>query len=247
MGSNWIGPWLAAVLLVVAPGGASTQEALTPEQKRAVEGVVREYLLSNPEIVRDALIELQRRQEEAQQAARQGSIAELHDYVATMSPDFTKGDSKAETAVIEFFDYRCPYCKAVTASIDRVIEEDKGVRVVLIEFPILGEDSVFASRAAIASRAQGKYMEFHNAMMSYRGSLGQDTVLEVAEDVGIDVEKLKTDMQAPEVDALIRRHHEIAEKLGVTGTPAFVIGQEMVPGAIDTDTLRAKIERARQS
>ncbi len=247
MRSNWIGPWLASALLVAAPGSAGAQEGLTPEQKQAVEGVVREYLLSHPEIVRDALIELQRRQEETEQAARQGAIAELHDYVATMPADFTKGDSKAETAVIEFFDYRCPYCKTVTTRLDQVIKEDGGVRVVLIEFPILGEDSLFASRAAIASRAQGKYMAFHNAMMNYRGNLGQDTVLKVAEDVGIDVEKLETDMQAPEVEALIRQHHKFAEKLGVTGTPAFVIGQEMVPGAIDIDTLRAKIERARQS
>ncbi|HXV24418.1 MAG TPA: DsbA family protein [Alphaproteobacteria bacterium] len=247
MRSTWIGSWLAAVLLLAAPGSAGAQEALTPEQKQAVEGIVRDYLLSNPEIVRDALIELQRRQEERNQVARQDAIGELHDYVATLPPDFTKGDSKAETPVIEFFDYRCPYCKSVAARIDRVVEEDKGVRIVLIEFPILGEDSVFASRAAIASRAQGKYMEFHNALMSHRGNLDQQSTLKVAKDIGIDVEKLKADMEAPEVEALIRRHHEFAEKLGVTGTPAFVIGQEMVPGAIDIDTLRAKIERARQS
>jgi len=157
------------------------------------------------------------------------------------------GNPTGDVTIVEFFDYRCPYCKAVVPRLEEVIAEDKAVRVVLIEFPILGDDSLFASRAAIASRAQGKYLVFHDAMMAHKGSLDQDKILELAKDSGIDVEKLKADMQAPEVDALIRRHHELAEKLGVNGTPAFVIGQELVPGAVDAETMKAKIKQARQS
>jgi protein-disulfide isomerase len=248
MRKSWIGPFLAAALSVIAaPGLAPAQEALTPEQKQAVEQTIRDYILANPEVVRDALLELQRRQQEAEQVARQGAIAELHEYIATLPADYVKGDPAAETAVIEFFDYRCPYCKAVTPAIDGVVAEDPGVRVVLIEFPILGEESLFASRAAIASRAQGKYLEFHDAMMTHKGKLDQDTILELADDAGIDVEKLKSDMKGPEIDALIGRHHQLADKLGVTGTPAFIIGQELVPGAIDAETMKAKIKQARQS
>jgi protein-disulfide isomerase len=247
MRSSWAGLLLAAMVL---PGGAlsaSAEEALTPAQKQAVEQTVREYLLANPEIVRDALIELQRRQQATEQAAQQEAISELHLYVATLPGDYIKGDPRAGTAVIEFFDYRCPYCKAVAPSVDEVVAEDGDVRVVLIEFPILGEESVFASRAAVAARAQGKYLPFHDAMMSHKGKLDQETVLELAEDVGLDTEKLQADMKAPEIDDLLRRHHELAQKLGVNGTPAFVIGQELVPGAIDAATMKAKIKQARQS
>ena len=248
MRSSWLRPWMAAFLLLAALGDAgAAEEPLTPEQKQAVEQTVRDYLLANPEVIRDALVELQRRQQIAEQTARQGAIAELHDYVATLPSDYVKGDPAAETAVVEFFDYRCPYCKTVAPRVDEVVAQDGAVRVVLIEFPILGEESVFASRAAIAARAQGKYIAFHDAMMSHKGKLDQATVLEIAEDVQIDVEKLKADMNAPEVDALIRRHHELADKLGVTGTPAFVIGEELVPGAIDAETMKAKIKQARQS
>jgi protein-disulfide isomerase len=243
---RWGGP-LAAALLLATSGMAGAAESLTPAQKQAVEQVVRDYLLAHPELVRDALIELQRRQEADQLVSRQVGITEIHEYVATLPADYVKGDPKAATAIIEFFDYRCPYCKAVVPRLEEVIAEDKAVRVVLIEFPILGDDSLFASRAAIASRAQGKYLVFHDAMMAHKGSLDQDKILELAKDSGIDVEKLKADMQAPEVDALIRRHHELAEKLGVNGTPAFVIGQELVPGAVDAETMKAKIKQARQS
>jgi protein-disulfide isomerase len=248
MQKSWIGPFLASALaLIAAPGPARAQEALTPEQKQAVEQTIREYLLANPEVIRDALVELQRQQQEVEQVARQGAILELHEYVATLPADYVKGDPAAETAVIEFFDYRCPYCKAVAPSVDGVVAEDPGVRVVLIEFPILGEESLFASRAAIASRAQGKYLALHDAMMAHKGKLDQERILELAEDVGIDVDKLKADMAAPEIDALLGRHHQLADKLGVTGTPAFIIGQEVVPGAIDAETMRAKIKQARQS
>jgi protein-disulfide isomerase len=244
---NLIGLWLALALSVSAMGAAQAEEPLTPQQKEAVEGIVRDYLLAHPEVIRDALIELQRQQEQQQAAIRREAIAEVQDYAASLPEDFVKGDPKAEIAVIEFFDYRCPYCKAVAPRVDEVVKEDPAVRVVLIEFPILGEESKYASRAAIASRFQGKYMALHDAMMGHKGNLTQEAVLELADDAGIDVEKLKEDMKSPEIDALIDRHYQLADKLGVSGTPAFVIGQELVPGAIDAETMKAKIKQARQS
>jgi protein-disulfide isomerase len=244
---NLIGLWLALALSVSAMGAARAEEPLTPQQKEAVESIVRDYLLAHPEVIRDALIELQRQQEQQQAAMRREAIAEVQEYAASLPEDFVKGDPKAEIAVIEFFDYRCPYCKAVAPRIDEVVKEDPAVRVVLIEFPILGEESKYAARAAIASRFQGKYMAFHDAMMGHKGNLTQETVLELADDAGIDVEKLKEDIKSPEIDALIDRHYQLADKLGVSGTPAFVIGQELVPGAIDAETMKAKIKQARQS
>jgi protein-disulfide isomerase len=238
---------LLGILAICGIGIARADDALTPDQKKAVEEVIHQYLLAHPEVVRDAIIELQRQQDQAQQAARQSAMAELHSYVGSIAEDYVQGNPKAETTVVEFFDYRCPYCKAVAPRVDDVVAQDKGVRIVLMEFPVLGPDSVYASRAAIASRAQGKYMAFHKAMMNHKGNLDQDTVLELAKEVGLDVARLKGDMQSPEVEALIKHHYELADKLGITGTPAFVIGDELVPGAIDVETMKAKIKQARQS
>jgi protein-disulfide isomerase len=226
---------------------APAEEPLTPEQKQAVEGLIQNYVREHPEIVAEALQKLQQRQEEAQVEARKGAIADLAATLASLPKDFIKGNPEAEVSVVEFFDYRCPYCKAVAPSVDALLAEDKEVRVLLLEFPILGPESEFASRAAIAARLQGKYMPLHDAMMRHKGKLERDGVIELAKKAGIDTDRMLKDMQAPEVEQLIRQNYMLGEKLGVTGTPAFVIGDELIPGAIDVETMKEKIKQARQS
>jgi protein-disulfide isomerase len=148
--------------------------------------------------------------------------------------------------LVEFFDYRCPYCKQVSPSLQALLKEDPKLRVVYKEFPVLGRESVFAARAALAARKQGKYELFHNALMALKGQLGDDIVLKTAGAVGIDVEKLKADMGAPEIEAQIRRNHELAQALDIRGTPAFIVGTTLIPGAVDVATLRQKIAEARK-
>ncbi len=159
------------------------------------------------------------------------------------------GNLYGDVAVVEFFDYNCPYCKRVAPTVKTVLDEDPGVRVIYKEFPILGPESVIAAKAALASLEQdpAKYFAFHDAMMSNRGRLTETRIMDIAAEVGFDGERLKADMAAPEIEATIARNRALARALGISGTPAFVIGDRIVPGAIDLPALKRLIARARSS
>ena len=148
---------------------------------------------------------------------------------------------------MEFFDYRCPYCRRSLAAVRAILEEDANVRFVFKEFPVLGPDSVVASRAAIVAQRQdpGKYMAFHRALMSARGALDKAAVLQIAAEVGLEPERLGAAMDSPEVAAVIDRNYGLAGALGINGTPTFIIGDVLVPGAIDVDAFRAIIAEVR--
>ncbi len=147
--------------------------------------------------------------------------------------------------MVEFFDYRCPYCKQVEPSLDALLKEDGKLRIVYKEFPILGEASVYATRVALAAKKQGKYAEFHRAMMTTKGDIGDETVLNVATSLGLDIGKIKTDMSAPEIDKLIDANYALADALNIQGTPAIIVGDTLIPGAVDLDTLRKDVAAAR--
>jgi protein-disulfide isomerase len=148
-------------------------------------------------------------------------------------------------ALVEFFDYRCPYCKQVAPAIEALLGEDKQLRIVYKEFPVLGPESVTASRAALAARKQGKYEALHRALMGMKGQINDAAIFNVAQSAGLDVEKLKRDMQAPEIDRMLQANQQLAAALDIRGTPGFVIGDEVVPGAIGIDALRQLIATAR--
>jgi protein-disulfide isomerase len=159
------------------------------------------------------------------------------------------GNPVGDVTLVEFFDYHCAYCKRALNAVTAVLGEDPGLRIVYKEFPILGPDSVLAARAALASRNQdpSKYLEFHVALMSTRGRLTQPRILEIARDAGFDAERLVADMASPEINTAIERNIELARSLEINGTPTFVIGDQLVPGAVDLDTLRRLIAEARAS
>ncbi|MCC7272682.1 MAG: thioredoxin domain-containing protein [Alphaproteobacteria bacterium] len=236
---------LAVAACFLWPAAPSAQ-TLSPQQRGEVEAIIRDYLKRNPEF----LIEVLQAAEEKQQA---GQLARARDAIAaerkalTESPgDPVGGNPKGDVTLIEFFDYRCPYCKQVKPVVEQVLSQDRNVRVVYKEFPILGRDSVYASRAALAAHRQGKYLAYHHALMAYRGQLTEEAVLTVAKSSGLDVERLKREMQAPSVEAVIAANHQIAEKIGIRGTPAFIVGGELAPGAIDAASLKAMIDKARK-
>ena len=156
------------------------------------------------------------------------------------------GNPHGDVTVVEFFDYRCPYCKQVEPSLDALLKEDGKLRIVYKEFPILGEASVYATRVALAAKKQGKYAEFHRAMMATKGDINDETVLKVATSIGLDVSKIKADMSAPEIDKLIDTNYGLADALNIQGTPAIILGDNLIPGAIDLDTLRKDIAAARR-
>jgi protein-disulfide isomerase len=186
---------------------------------------MKEYLLEQPEILREAITELNRRHEVAAEGERKKVLSSLYQEETPYST------GEGNITLVVFFDYNCGYCRKAFNEIVGLTKEEKDLRVVFVEFPILSEDSRVASQAAIASVKQDKYWEFHSALMAHKGPITSEAVFKIAGDVGLDVEKLKTDMQAPEVDAEIEKNLQLGTAMGIQGTPAFFVGDEAIPGA----------------
>jgi protein-disulfide isomerase len=234
---------LAGMMLAAAAPATSAEEPadLPVEQ---VEKIVREYLLREPEIVYQALEELQRRQAEAEAARQQAAIAENQRELLNDPASPVGGNPDGEVTLVEFFDYRCGYCRRVVSSMRALLDEDRELRVVFKELPVLGPDSERAARAALASRRQGGYVPFHFALMA-ADDLSLQGIRAAAEAVGLDADRLEADMAAPEVNAAIQANYALANELGIEGTPAFVIGKQLIPGAVDKARLEELIQEAR--
>ena len=230
------------------PNHANAQQ-LSAEQKQEVQTIVREYLLENPEVIVDSIRELRRRDEAAAAESRKNALGSLQDQLEKDANDPFIGNPDGDVTIVEFFDYRCGYCKKVFSDVQKLVEEDGNVKFVLKEWPILGDDSVYASRAALAVwfGQSEKYNAFHSAMMESKGSLSNDRVNEIATEQGIDVEKMKTGFGDPRVDMVIANNTKLAGQLGVTGTPAFVFGQNLMPGAIDYDAMKQLLGNMRET
>ena len=245
--SLWtIGLWVSAVLALLAPGPAPAAGEFTPDQRQAIEGIVRDYLANNPEILVDAL---QAAENKARGEARDKASATLaaRSNEVFNDPDApVGGNPQGDTSLVEFFDYRCPYCKQVEPSLEALLAQDKQLRFVYKEFPVLGPAAVSAARAALAARQQGKYDAFHSAMMNTKGEFSEPVVFKVANSVGLDVERLKHDMAAPEIDRILKANANLAAALDIRGTPGFVVGKDIVPGAISLDALKKLIAASRQ-
>ena len=244
-----------AAALTVAIGALSAgwaraehNGAATPEQT-AIERTIHQYLLDHPEVILEVINTLRERQRAASVERVQASLATHREELVNDPASPVAGNPDGDVTLVEFFDYHCAYCKGVLKTVMTVLDEDPGLRIVFKEFPILGADSVAAARAALASRNQDadKYVEFHNALMSTRGRLTQPRILAIARDVGFDAERLEADMASPEITKAIERNLALALALGISGTPSFVIGDRIVPGAVDLDALKQLIAQARAS
>ncbi|MFD2264476.1 DsbA family protein [Lacibacterium aquatile] len=251
MGKRFAG-LVTATLFFAMPFTASAAEPLSPEQKEAVKALIRETLISNPELLEEAMGILVKKREEQEMAERKAELDRMGAAAATHraalerdAKDPTFGPSDADVTIVEFFDYRCPYCKQVADRVLNVAKADKKVRVVFKEYPILGPQSVVAARAAIAAQALGKYVEFHQALMAWKGQMDVDSILKVATSVGLNADKMKTEMAKPEVEDRLRTVMSLGRSIGISGTPAFLIGKQLVPGAVDEDYLKQLIADAR--
>jgi protein-disulfide isomerase len=236
-----------AALFLLASSGASGLAQQSPVLDRAqVEEIVREYLLNNPEIIVEAIEKLEARQRQAQQADQRSAIAAHREQLQRDADAPVAGNPNGDVTMVEFFDYRCPYCKQVAPTVAQLLKEDGKLRFVFKELPILGPDSVVAARAALAANAQGKYMAMHSALLRYRGTYDEATVMRIATEAGLDTARLRADMAKPEIEAMIDRNRGLARALSVTGTPAFIVGDKVVPGAANLETLRTLIAEARK-
>jgi protein-disulfide isomerase len=236
-----------ATLLVQKAGPVSAAEELSAAQQERIEAVVRDYILKNPEILIESLRRYEDKHRQASEEDAKKAIAANRDALEKNPTSPVAGNAQGDVTIVEFFDYRCGYCKKALPAVQELLKTDKNVRMVFKEFPILGPDSVIAARTALAvwKIAPAKYLPFHLALMESRGELSEERVLEIAKKVGLDVEKLGAAKADPEIDATIERNHELARTLQINGTPAFVVGGRLVPGALDGKTLREMVGTAR--
>jgi len=235
----------AALIVAVVPDASAQTESLS--DKAAIEQTIREYLLAHPEVVVEALEKYQAAQEKAAAEKQAQAIVERREEL-TRAPDTpVLGNPDGDVTVVEFFDYRCPYCKAVAHTFVDLFEKDGNVRFVLKEYPILGADSEFAAKAALAAHMQGKYRDMHVALMDFKGKVTSEDVRRLAAGLGIDVARLEKDMQSPAIIDSLNRNLSLGDALGVRGTPAFVIDDQMIPGAISVEEMRKRIEAARNT
>jgi len=237
-----------AALLLVTPVMAQPAQPFTPEQKAALTQLVREALINNPEILIEAMNALEAKQQAEAGKASQVAIAANRKAIFEDGVSYVAGNPQGDVTIVEFFDYRCGYCKQVQPSLMTLLKEDSKLRLVLKEMPVLGPESVIAARAAVAALEQdkgAKYLDFHNAMMEFRGQITEAEVFRLATAAKLDVAKLKTDMTAPKTEQILRANLALADTLGIQGTPGFVIGDKLVPGAVPLDTLRQLVKEAR--
>jgi protein-disulfide isomerase len=237
---------LACACLAILPARPLGAAEITPEQRKAIEEIIHDYLMQNPDVLIDALREAEAKaNSEADVKATQVLRDRRHEVFDDPATP-VGGNPQGDVTIVEFFDYRCPYCKQVHPAIQKLLDQDRKLRFVYKEFPVLGEQSDIAAHAALAARLQGKYEPLHNAMMAAKGQITEEVVYRLAGSVGLDVDRLKHDMADPEIDRALGANRALAKALELRGTPGFVIGDHIVPGAIDLDALKTMVADARK-
>jgi protein-disulfide isomerase len=238
---------IIALILALPVFAQQDEQVFTPKQQDAVKKLVHDYLLENPGIIAEAIEALRQKEDLAADLAAKKVLAERKDEIFNDPDSPFIGNAKADVVLVEFFDYRCPYCKAMADQLYDAVKTDGKLKLVLKEFPVLGPDSVTASRAALAARDQKKYEDFHKAMMRSKEPLNEKTIMKIAGEVGLNVERLKKDMDDQKIDLILKNNIRLAHDLDVTGTPAFIIGDQLIPGAISAQSLKQMIDQARKA
>jgi protein-disulfide isomerase len=235
---------LLTLPLALLPAAVKAAE-FTDKQRAELGEIIREYLLKNPEVLLEVSRELEKRQQLAEEQQREQTMNLRAAEIFRSEADLVAGNPEGSVTMVEFFDYNCPWCKKSMPEVLALIEADDDVRFVMKEFPIFGEDSEYAARAALASRAQGKYWQFHQALLSHEGKLDKAGVDAIAVEQGLDLTKLKADMESPEIYAIVTRNQDLARDLGITGTPAFIVDKKVIPGYVQLNRLLAAVQEVR--
>ena len=209
-----------------APAGA-----FTPAQRQELQAIIKDILLNNPEVLLEAQNALEAKMDRIQADRMAVAIKEHAGELYRPAASPVVGNAKGDVPVIEFFDYNCGYCKKAFSDLAKLMDKDKKVRVILKEFPILAKGSEEASRVALAAKMQGKYWEFHRAMLESQGQANEAAALRIAEKLGLDMARLKKDMASAEVKKEIDDTRALATKMGIQGTPHFIVGDRIIPGA----------------
>ncbi len=237
-----------AFLAIAAPQAVRADEFST-NQRGEVERIVREYLIAHPEVIQEAMVELEKRQSAADAEKHKAAVKQYSQSLFTSPRQVVLGNPNGNVTFVEFFDYNCGYCKRAMDDMLTLLKDDPKLKVVLKEFPVLGPGSVEAAQVAVAVRMQDKtgkkYLEFHQKLLGSRGQADKARALAAAKDVGVDMARLDKDLSNPEVKATLQESFKLAEALGLNGTPSYVIGDNVVVGAVGLDALKEKVNTSR--
>ena len=233
---------LAGTAVFGTPAGA---DEFTPAQKQELGAFIKDYLVNNPDVLRAAIEALDKHDKQAAAEERQKTVASQAGALFSSKYQATIGNPKASTTLVEFFDYNCHFCKGALPDIGRLMKDDSNLKLVLKDFPVLGPGSVEAARVASAVRNQlpgDKFWAFHSKLLATRGPVGKTEALAVAKELGLDMDKLSRDIESPEIKTGLDETMQLADALQINGTPTFVLGQDVVVGAVGYDQLKSKID-----
>ena len=240
---------LAAATMLSAGIVAGHAQSFSDPQRSEIEKIVRDYLVAHPEVLQEAISSLEKKQAAEEAEKHEAAVKDNAQEIFNSPRQVTVGNPQGDVTFVEFFDYNCGYCKRAMSDMFDLIKNDPKLKVVLKEFPVLGPGSVEAARVAVAVRMQDKtgkkYLDFHQKLLGGRGQADKARALAAAKEAGFDMAKLEKDMASDEVRASLEESLKLAEKLGLNGTPSYVIGQNVVVGAVGLDALKEKINSAR--
>jgi protein-disulfide isomerase len=245
---RFLAPALVALALCGAPVVATAQ-GFSDGQRTEIEKIVKEYLLAHPEVLEEVSAELSKRQADAEAAKHEVAVSENAQTIFNSPRGVTLGNRDGDVTFVEFFDYNCGYCKRAMSDMLDLMKSDSKLKVVLKEFPVLGPGSVEAAQVAVAVRMQDpagkKYLDFHQKLLGGKGQADKARAMAAAKEAGFDMARLEKDLASPEVRATLEENFKLAEAMGMNGTPSYVIGKQVVVGAIGRDGLAEKIGIAR--
>lgn len=238
-----------AAFALVASAPAAHAQAFSPEQRRELQSIIKDYLVNNPEVLEEAMKELEKRQEIAEAEKAKAAVKQNAELLFNSPRQVTLGDPQGDVTFVEFFDYNCGYCKRALTDMLDLMKADPKVKVVLKEFPVLGQSSVEAAQVSVAARMQDKtgkkFLDFHQKLLTSRGQIDKAKAMAAAKEVGFDMARLEKDLASAEVKATLEESLKLADPLGLSGTPSYVIGDQVVVGAVGLADLKQKVNTAR--
>ena len=240
---------VCAALLIPAALQIVRADDFSASQRTAIESIVHEYLIAHPEVLQEAMNELEKRQSAAEAEKHKVAVKDNASKLFSSPHQVVLGNPDGNVTFVEFFDYNCGYCRGAMNDMLTLMRDDAKLKVVLKEFPVLGPGSLEAAQVAVAVRMQDttgkKYLDFHTKLLGGRGQADKARALGVAKEVGLDMNRLEKDMTSPEVNETLQETFKLAEALGLNGTPSYVIGSDVVVGAIGLAGLQGKVSTAR--
>jgi protein-disulfide isomerase len=246
---RFLGLAVAATLLVAFSAAITQAQSISNAQRTEIERIIREYLINHPEVLQEAIAELEKKQATLDAEKHKAGVKENAELLFNSPRHVVVGNPQGDVTFVEFFDYNCGYCKRALDDMITLMKADPKLKVVLKEFPVLGPGSVEAARVGVAVRMQDKsgkkYLEFHQKLLIGRGQIDRARAVAVAKEIGLDMARLERDMSSEEARASLEESFKLAEKLGLNGTPSYVIGEDVVVGAVGLAALREKVSHAR--